>query len=283
MSNIEINNDKAVIKLENTTSSAQLLFEISNIVDSNNLVGKKASLLLGNVSLTNSHMFSVKSLIENSGASIELLVTTSPQTQLAGLGAGLVVSDRYIPTEEISDEDTENDDSIFNTIEEELKNTPEPSEKTEEPNDTEEKPKEEIETNKPINETQTEEKAEVKAPAATDETLYIRQTLRSGRTVNFDGNVLVIGDCHPGSEIVAGGDITIWGTLSGIAHAGSKGNKDSKIRALKINAIQLRIADIFSRKPDRLLVEKAEKTATYSPEEARISCGEIIIQPLTTK
>ena len=55
-------------------------------------------------------------------------------------------------------------------------------------------------------------------------TLYINQTLRSGQTVSYEGNILIIGDAHPGSEIVAGGDITVWGILGGIAHAGSHGN-----------------------------------------------------------
>ena len=42
-------------------------------------------------------------------------------------------------------------------------------------------------------------------------TLYINQTLRSGQTVSYEGNILIIGDAHPGSEIVATGDITVWG------------------------------------------------------------------------
>ena len=52
-------------------------------------------------------------------------------------------------------------------------------------------------------------------------TLYLNQTLRSGQTVSYEGNILIIGDAHPGSEIVAGGDITVWGILGGIAHAGN--------------------------------------------------------------
>ena len=68
-------------------------------------------------------------------------------------------------------------------------------------------------------------------------TLYINQTLRSGQTVSYEGNILIIGDAHPGSEIVATGDITVWGILGGIAHAGSLGNVTAKVRALKLNAI----------------------------------------------
>ena len=72
-------------------------------------------------------------------------------------------------------------------------------------------------------------------------TTYVNQTLRSGQILESEGNVVIIGDCHPGSEIRAIGDITVWGVLSGIAHAGMSGNTNAKIRALKMNAVQLRI------------------------------------------
>ena len=83
-------------------------------------------------------------------------------------------------------------------------------------------------------------------------TLYINQTLRSGQTVSYEGNILIIGDAHPGSEIVATGDITVWGILGGIAHAGSLGNVTAKVRALKLHAIQLRIERLYARTNDTL-------------------------------
>ena len=108
-------------------------------------------------------------------------------------------------------------------------------------------------------------------------TMYIKHTLRSGQVVNYEGNVVIIGDCHTGSEIHATGDITVWGILSGIAHAGSSGNTRAKIRALKMNAIQLRIADSYARKPDALNSVLIEKTNIFTPEEARCIDDDIII------
>ena len=108
-------------------------------------------------------------------------------------------------------------------------------------------------------------------------TLYINQTLRSGQTVNYEGNILIIGDAHPGSEIVAGGDITVWGILGGIAHAGSNGNITSKVRALKLNAIQLRIAGLYARRNDTLNVPYVQKSNEFTPEEALIEDGKIVI------
>ncbi|MBQ9244865.1 hypothetical protein IJ182_01205 [bacterium] len=108
-------------------------------------------------------------------------------------------------------------------------------------------------------------------------TKYIKQTLRSGQVINYEGNVVIIGDCHPGCEITAFGDITVWGVLSGIAHAGSGGNQKARVRALKMNAIQLRIANCYSRRPDSLNTVYIEKTNSFTPEEARIINGEIVV------
>ena len=108
-------------------------------------------------------------------------------------------------------------------------------------------------------------------------TLYINQTLRSGQTVSYEGNILIIGDAHPGSEIVATGDITVWGILGGIAHAGSLGNVTAKVRALKLNAIQLRIAGLYARRNDTLNVPYVQKTNEFTPEEAQIEDGKIVI------
>ena len=108
-------------------------------------------------------------------------------------------------------------------------------------------------------------------------TLYLNKTLRSGQTINYEGNVFIIGDAHPGSEIIAGGDITVWGILGGIAHAGSNGNVTSKVRALKLNAIQLRIAGLYARRNDTLNVPFVQKSNEFTPEEALIEDGKIVI------
>lgn len=111
----------------------------------------------------------------------------------------------------------------------------------------------------------------------TKNTTYINQTLRSGQVLEADGNVVIIGDCHPGSEIRAIGDITVWGVLSGIAHAGYRGNANAKVRALKMNAVQLRIANCYSRRPDGTNIPYIIRSSVFTPEEARIVDGEIML------
>lgn len=111
----------------------------------------------------------------------------------------------------------------------------------------------------------------------TKNTTYINQTLRSGQVLEADGNVVIIGDCHPGSEIRAIGDITVWGVLSGIAHAGYKGNTNAKVRALKMNAVQLRIGNCYSRRPDGTNIPYIIRSSIFTPEEARVVDGEIML------
>lgn len=114
-------------------------------------------------------------------------------------------------------------------------------------------------------------------------TMYLKQTLRSGQVVNYEGNIVIIGDAHCGSEINAAGDITVWGILSGIAHAGSNGNEKARIRALKMNALQLRIADWYSRRPDGAKILSQEKTNIFEPEEARVIDGVVVLFKMNEK
>ena len=111
-------------------------------------------------------------------------------------------------------------------------------------------------------------------------TLYIQRTLRSGQSITSEGNIVIIGDVNPGSEVIAKGDITVWGVLGGIAHAGSAGNQYARIRALKMNAIQLRIADVFARRPDSINIPYIQKTDTFIPEEACVRRKQIIIHKM---
>lgn len=108
-------------------------------------------------------------------------------------------------------------------------------------------------------------------------TLYLTQTLRSGQTVSYEGNIFIVGDAHPGSEVIATGDVTVWGILGGMVHAGSKGNQAAKVRALKLNPIQLRIAGLYSHRNDTINVPFVQKTDEFTPEEARINKKQIVV------
>lgn len=115
--------------------------------------------------------------------------------------------------------------------------------------------------------------ANTKAPS-TPAVLMMKQTLRSGQRVCHRGHLVIIGDVNPGAELVADGDITVWGALRGMAHAGAGGNTNAEIRALKFDPIQLRIASAIARSPDR---HKGASTVSGGPETARVVEGKIRI------
>ncbi|MDL1910098.1 septum site-determining protein MinC [Chloroflexi bacterium CFX6] len=73
--------------------------------------------------------------------------------------------------------------------------------------------------------------------------LFLDRTLRSGTRIEFAGHVVVMGDVNPGAEIVAEGNVVVWGRLRGMVHAGAKGDRDAVICALDFSPTQLRIAD----------------------------------------
>jgi septum site-determining protein MinC len=76
--------------------------------------------------------------------------------------------------------------------------------------------------------------------------LFLSRTLRSGTRIEFSGHVVVLGDVNPGAEIIAEGNVIIWGRLRGMVHAGAKGNRNAVICALDLSPTQLRIADEVS-------------------------------------
>lgn len=81
-------------------------------------------------------------------------------------------------------------------------------------------------------------------------TKFHKGTVRSGQLLRFDGNMVVIGDVNPGGEVIATGNVVVMGSLRGIVHAGSNGNKEAIVVALNLYPTQLRIADVITRSPD---------------------------------
>lgn len=115
---------------------------------------------------------------------------------------------------------------------------------------------------------------EAQAPAAISREelpgMIVRRTLRSGQAIHHTGHVVLIGDVNPGAEIVAGGDIVIWGKLRGTAHAGAMGDENALICALQLMPSQIRIGSLIARPPDRSRPPKV-------PEVASVQKGRIVV------
>jgi septum site-determining protein MinC len=100
--------------------------------------------------------------------------------------------------------------------------------------------------------------------------VLVRRTLRSGYSLQHKGHVIVIGDANPGSEIIAAGDIVVWGRLLGVVHAGAEGDEGAVVCALDLSPTQLRIAGQISIPPKR--------RGKPQPEMARIENGKVVAE-----
>lgn len=78
----------------------------------------------------------------------------------------------------------------------------------------------------------------------TSETKFYRGSIRSGKKIEAEGSIVILGDVNSGAEIIATDNITVLGSLRGLAHAGAKGNKEAIVAAGTFDAVQVRIANI---------------------------------------
>ncbi len=109
-----------------------------------------------------------------------------------------------------------------------------------------------------------------------DNTILVQRTLRSGQSIQYDGNVVILGDVNPGSEVVATGSIIVMGALRGVVHAGASGDESVLVLAFRLQPTQLRIANHITRPPDN------EPVDSDYPEMARIRDGVVTIEVVQT-
>jgi septum site-determining protein MinC len=103
-----------------------------------------------------------------------------------------------------------------------------------------------------------------------DEAILVRRTLRSGHNLQYAGHVVVIGDVNPGAQVIAGGNIIVWGRLRGMAHAGAAGDEGALVCALDLAPTQLRIAGAIAVTPKR--------RGKPQPELARLENGQVVAE-----
>ncbi len=103
------------------------------------------------------------------------------------------------------------------------------------------------------------------------DTLFLHRTIRSGQAIHHSSHIVILGDVNPGAEVVAGGDIIVWGVLRGMVHAGYPDNEQACVCSLQLAPVQLRIAHLLSRPPEGM------ETQPY-PEVAMIRNGRIVVE-----
>lgn len=106
--------------------------------------------------------------------------------------------------------------------------------------------------------------------------LFLRCNLRAGQSVKYAGDVCVLGDVEVGAEIIADGDVVVWGSLRGAVYAGVSGDDEAVICALALQPTQLSIAGVASRFPAYEL--RRDVGQPQPPELARLETGRIIVE-----
>ena len=104
-----------------------------------------------------------------------------------------------------------------------------------------------------------------------EEALFVKKTLRSGYSVVFEGHVIVMGDVNPGAEIIAGGNVIVWGRLRGSIHAGAAGDTSAVVCALEMKPTYVRIASSVTFTPQ-------PKKGKQQPEMVTNRDGNIIAE-----
>ncbi len=273
-----------IVDLSNSRRTADMIYELSRILDIPEAKGKGVCLKFGDNAVEKTQLISIKALVESMEFELECITSNSDITRQAAEELGIEVAEleNEIPVPDFAEAAKEEPvnpelekalDKIFGDSDFSDEQNFETKEVTEAKSSADDETMKELE--KELQEYLEKSKETEKLP-----TLYIQRNIRSGQSIKSDGNLVIVGDVNPGSEIIAKGDITVWGILGGIAHAGCEGNLYTKIRALKMNAIQLRIGDVFARRPDSVNIPFVQKSDTFTPEEARVFRKQILIHKI---
>ncbi len=105
--------------------------------------------------------------------------------------------------------------------------------------------------------------------------IFVQRTLRSGISLRHPGHIIIMGDVNPGAEVIAGGNVIVWGRLRGMVHAGAEGNESALVCALDLSPTQLRIAGKIAVTPKR--------RGKSQPELARIEDGQVVAESWNPK
>ena len=106
--------------------------------------------------------------------------------------------------------------------------------------------------------------------------LFIKTTCRSGESIRYSGDVVVLADVNPGAEIVADGDVVVFGRLRGVAHAGAGGDAKATIIAHQLAAPRLQIGPYIGlpSKPDQ-----RDQSTDSGPQIAYVRRRSIYVAP----
>lgn len=125
----------------------------------------------------------------------------------------------------------------------------------------------------PLADVRLKDTAEEKACIKRMPTKFVRGTIRSGQQIYAScADLVVIGSVNEGAEVIADGNVQIWGVLRGRAIAGAQGDPDSRILCQQLRAELVSIAGVF-----QTFDAKAWPDAQDLPLELRLENDRLIM------
>lgn len=106
-------------------------------------------------------------------------------------------------------------------------------------------------------------------------TKLVTQPVRSGQQIYApDGDLILLGAVSPGAEVLADGNIHIYGRLQGRALAGAKGDAQARIFCQQLEAQLVSIAGHWR------VIEDLDASARSQPVQIYLADDRLIIEPL---
>ncbi|MBU4611272.1 septum site-determining protein MinC [Achromobacter sp. GG226] len=107
-------------------------------------------------------------------------------------------------------------------------------------------------------------------------TLIVDRPLRTGQKVYARGaDLVVVGTVNAGAEVIADGNIHVYGALRGKAMAGARGDEAARIFTTRLDAELVAVAGVY-----RVVDTKLPATVLDRPAAVRLQAGALTIEPL---
>lgn len=120
----------------------------------------------------------------------------------------------------------------------------------------------------------SQEKPSAEQEVVTVENMLISHPIRSGQRIYAKGDLTVLSHVSAGAEIMAEGNIHVYGSLRGRALAGVQGNTESRIFCSTLQAELISIAGHYK------ISEELEKSENNNPTQIFLQGQSLIIKPL---
>ena len=122
---------------------------------------------------------------------------------------------------------------------------------------------------------ETGEKAGVAETPAVKPAKIVSRPVRSGQQVYADGaDLIILGAVSEGAEILADGNIHVYGTLRGRALAGVKGNNQARVFCQNMEAELVSIAGRF------VMQENIQQQCWKKPAQAYLDADTLVVEGL---